>query len=159
MPRLALYQPDIAQNTGTMIRMAACLTVAVDIIEPACFDASDRNFRRAGMDYLERASVTRHASFSAFEAWRRAAGHRLVLVETDGGTAYADFAFAERDILLLGRESAGVPHDVYLAADHVVAIPRAPGVRSLNVATAAAMVLGEALRQVKAFPPFPVSEG
>lgn len=155
MPRLALHQPDIAQNAGTMIRMCACLAVAVDIIEPAGFDASDRNFRRAGMDYLARAAVTRHDSFAAFDAWRRADGRRLVLVETDGRTAYADFAFDERDILLMGRETAGAPPEVYAAADAVVAIPQAAGVRSLNVAVAAAMVLGEALRRTGAFPPFP----
>jgi tRNA (cytidine/uridine-2'-O-)-methyltransferase len=154
MPRLALYQPDIPQNTGTMIRMAACLGVAVDIIEPAGFDVSDRNFRRAGMDYIERAAVMRHDSFAAFEVWRGQEGRRLVLVETDGRTAYADFTFEGRDILLLGRESAGVPPEVYAAADAVVAIPQAAGVRSMNVATAAAMVLGEALRQNNGFAPF-----
>jgi tRNA (cytidine/uridine-2'-O-)-methyltransferase len=107
------------------------------------------------MDYLARAAVTRHDSFAAFDAWRRADGRRLVLVETDGRTAYADFAFDERDILLMGRETAGAPPEVYAAADAVVAIPQAAGVRSLNVAVAAAMVLGEALRRTGAFPPFP----
>ena len=93
MLRLALYQPDIPQNAGTMIRLAACLGVAVDIVEPASFDVSDRNFRRSGMDYVERAAVTRHDGFRAFEAWRREAGHRLVLAETDGACAHVDFAF------------------------------------------------------------------
>ncbi len=155
MPRLALLQPDIPQNAGSIIRMCACLGVAVDIIEPCGFDASDRNFRRAGMDYLERAAVARHVSFAAFDDWRRAEGRRLVLVETDGDAAYADFAFAGPDILLFGRESAGSPREAYQAADRVVAIPQVAGVRSLNVATAAAMVLGEALRRTGGFPPMP----
>ena len=151
MLRLALYQPDIPQNAGTMIRMAACLGIAVDIVEPAAFDVSDRHFRRSGMDYLERASVTRHDSFAAFEAWRRAGTRRLVLVETDGALAYVDFAFEPDDILMVGRESAGVLPDVYEAADAVVHIPMRSGLRSLNVALAAAMVMGEALRQVSGF--------
>jgi tRNA (cytidine/uridine-2'-O-)-methyltransferase len=158
MPRLALYQPDIPQNAGTMIRMAACLGVGVDIIEPAGFDASDRNFRRAGMDYLARAAVARHDSFEDFEAWRRSETRRLVLVETDGSIAYADFAFADGDILLMGRETAGVPAQVSKVADVVVAIPQVEGLRSLNVATAAAMVLGEALRQLGAFPKLTASD-
>lgn len=151
MPRLALYQPDIPQNAGTMIRMAACLGVAIDIVEPAAFDVSDRHFRRAGMDYLERAAVTRHDSFAAFEAWRRQAGRRLVLAETDGATAHVEFAFKAGDIVMVGRESAGVPLEVHGAADAVVHVPMRPGLRSLNVAVAAALVLGEALRQVGGF--------
>lgn len=152
MLRLALYQPDIPQNAGTMIRLAACLGVAVDIVEPAAFDVSDRNFRRSGMDYLERAAVTRHDSFRAFEAWRREAGHRLVLAETDGTTAHTDFAFRRGDIVMVGRESAGVPPEVYAAAEASVYVPMRHGLRSLNVALAAAMVLGEALRQVGGYP-------
>lgn len=149
--RLALYQPDIPQNAGTMIRMAACLGIAVDIVEPAAFDVSDRHFRRAGMDYLERAAVTRHDSFAAFEAWRRADDRRLILVETDGALPHVDFAFEPDDILMVGRESAGVLPHVYEAADAVVNIPMRAGLRSLNVAVAAALVLGEALRQVGGF--------
>ena len=152
MLRLALYQPDIPQNAGTMIRLAACLGVAVEIVEPAAFDVSDRNFRRSGMDYLERAAVTRHDSFRAFEAWRREAGHRLVLAETDGTTAHTDFAFRPGDIVMVGRESAGVPPEVYAAAEASVYVPMRHGLRSLNVALAAAMVLGEALRQVGGYP-------
>ncbi len=152
MLRLALYQPDIPQNAGTMIRMAACLGVAVDIVEPASFDVSDRNFRRSGMDYLERIAVTRHDSFRAFEAWRRQAGHRLVLAETDGASAHTDFAFAPGDIILVGRESAGVPAEVHAAAEASVHVPMRHGLRSLNVAVAAAMVLGEALRQTGLYP-------
>jgi tRNA (cytidine/uridine-2'-O-)-methyltransferase len=149
--RLALYQPDIPQNTGTMIRMAACLGIAVDIVEPAAFDVSDRHFRRSGMDYLERAAVTRHDSFAAFEAWRRAESRRLVLIETDGTITHLDFTFEAGDILMVGRESAGVLPDVYEAADAVLHIPMQAGLRSLNVAMAAAMVVGEALRQVGGF--------
>jgi tRNA (cytidine/uridine-2'-O-)-methyltransferase len=148
MLRLALYQPDIPQNAGTMIRMAACLGVAVDIVEPAAFDVSDRHFRRAGMDYLERAAVSRHDCFAAFDDWRRHAGHRLILAETDGATAHVDFAFRAGDIVMVGRESAGVPPEVHAGADAVVHVPMREGLRSLNVAVAAALVLGEALRQV-----------
>lgn len=152
MIRLALYQPDIPQNAGTLIRMAACLGVAVEIVEPAAFDVSDRHFRRAGMDYLERAAVTRHDSFTRFEAWRRAVGHRLVLAETDGTIAHTDFAFRRDDIVMVGRESAGVAEEVYGSADAVVAVPIRPGLRSLNVAVAAALVIGEALRQTGGYP-------
>lgn len=155
MPRLALFQPDIPQNAGTVVRLCACLGVAIDIIEPAGFDVSDRNFRRAGMDYLERAAIRRHDSFKAFEAWRAIEGFRLVLVETDGATPYADFQFEPGDILLLGRESAGVTPEVYGTADASVAIPQVAGLRSINVAAAAAMVLGEALRQTNCFPQTP----
>ncbi|PTM41903.1 tRNA (cytidine/uridine-2'-O-)-methyltransferase [Bosea sp. 124] len=153
MLRLALYQPDIPQNTGTMIRMAACLGIAVDIVEPAAFDVSDRHFRRSGMDYLERAMVARHDSFAAFEAWRRKAGHRLILAETDGTARHLDFAFSAGDIVMVGRESAGVAPEVHAAADASVHIPMLVGLRSLNVALAAAMVLGEALRQTGSYPP------
>lgn len=153
MLRLALYQPDIPQNAGTMIRMAACLGVAVDIVEPAAFDVSDRHFRRSGMDYLDRAVVTRHDSFAAFDASRRQAGHRLILAETDGAIAHVDFAFRAGDIVMVGRESAGVLPEVYAAANAVVHVPMREGLRSLNVAVAAALVLGEALRQVGGFEP------
>lgn len=146
--RLVLYQPDIPQNTGTMVRLAACLGVAVDIVEPAGFDVSDRNFRRAGMDYLDRVEIVRHRSWSAFEDWRRAAGVRLVLASTRGETRYTDFAFAPGDTILVGRESAGVPEAVHEAADARVVIPMRPGFRSLNVAVSAAMLLGEASRQL-----------
>jgi tRNA (cytidine/uridine-2'-O-)-methyltransferase len=151
--RLALYQPDIAQNTGTMLRLAACLGIPVDIIGPAGFDLSERALKRAGLDYIGHADILRHASWAAFEAWRDAAGScRLVLLTTRGEVAYTAFAFAPSDILLLGRESAGVPEDVRTAADALVRIPMRTGLRSLNVAVAAAMVLGEALRQTSLFP-------
>jgi tRNA (cytidine/uridine-2'-O-)-methyltransferase len=149
--RIALFQPDIPQNTGTIIRMGACLGVPIDIIEPCGFDTSDRNFRRSGMDYLERAAVTRHVSFAAFLRDLEQYGRRLVLVETDGKTPYAQFTFLDGDVLLLGRESAGVTAEVYAAAAASVTIPQVGGLRSLNVATAAALVTGEALRQVNGF--------
>jgi tRNA (cytidine/uridine-2'-O-)-methyltransferase len=152
MPRLALFQPDIAQNAGTLARLCACLGVPLDIIEPAGFDVSDRNFRRAGMDYLERAAITRHDSWGVFDAWRRGRGLRLVLAETDGAARYTDFSFGPADIILLGRESAGVPPHVYACVDASVMIPQLPGTRSINVALAGAMILGEALRRTAGFP-------
>jgi tRNA (cytidine/uridine-2'-O-)-methyltransferase len=159
MPRLALYQPDIPQNTGTLLRLAACLGVAVDIIEPAGFDVSDRNFRRAGLDYLDHVEIARHASWRVFEGWRTEQGRRLVLATTKGAVPYTDYAFSGDDILLLGRESAGVPDEVHEAADVRVVVPMKPGLRSLNVAVAGAMILGEALRQTGAFSPPPGGEG
>ncbi len=148
--RLALYQPDIPQNTGTLLRTAACLDVAVDVVEPCGFVWDDRHFRRAGMDYLDLARVTRHRSWEAF-AESRPEG-RLVLLTTRAETAYAGFSFLEDDVLLVGRESAGVPDRVHGACDRAVRIPIIAGARSLNVAVAAAMVLGEALRQIHGFP-------
>ena len=151
--RLALYQPDIPQNAGTILRLAACLGVGVDIIEPAGFPVTDRAFRRAGMDYLEAVEIARHATWAAFEAQLRRDGARLVLATTRAPLNYAEFAFAPSDVLLFGRESAGVPDDVHAAADARLAIPMRPGLRSLNVAVAAAMMLGEALRQTGGLPP------
>lgn len=145
--RIALYQPDIAGNTGTIIRMAACLGLAVDIIEPSGFDISDRNLRRAGMDYLELAAVTRHVDFAAFESWRKGEGRRLVLFSTRAETSYTSFAYRPDDVLLFGRESAGVPDAVHETADHRVTIRQVTG-RSLNLAVSAAMAAGEAVRQV-----------
>jgi tRNA (cytidine/uridine-2'-O-)-methyltransferase len=150
--RLALYQPDIAQNTGTILRMAACLGVTVEIIGPAGFDMSDRALRRAGLDYLGMVPIERHASFADFERARRAAGRRLVLMTTKAATVYSDFRFDAGDILMAGRESAGAPEAVHEAADARVTVPMRPGLRSLNVAVAVAMVLGEALRQTDQFP-------
>ena len=145
---LALYQPDIPQNCGTMLRMCACLALGAAIIEPAGFPTSDRHFRRAGMDYLHALSVRRHASFAAFEAWRHEAGHRLVVLSTKAAVPYAAATFRAGDVLLVGRESAGVPDHVHAAADLRVVIPMVTGLRSLNVAVAAAMVAGEAIRQI-----------
>ena len=145
--RIALYQPDIAGNTGTIIRMAACLGLAVDIIEPAGFDPSDRNLKRAGMDYLELAAVTRHADFAAFDTWRRELGRRLVLFSTKAEDSYTAFRYRPDDILLFGRESAGVPDHVHELADACVTIRQVAG-RSLNLAVSAAMAAGEAVRQM-----------
>ena len=156
--RVALYQPDIAGNTGTILRMAACLGIAVDIIEPAGFDLSDRTLRRAGMDYLEMAALTRHLDFAHFEDWRRGQGRRLLLLSTKATQPYTRFAFIEGDVLLFGRESAGVPDDVRDVADEKLLIPMPGGGRSLNVALAAAMVAGEAIRQLGSSPP-PCGEG
>lgn len=148
---LALYQPDIAQNTGTLIRLAACLGVPLHIIGPAGFDMSDRNLRRAGMDYLERANVVRHVGWTAFEAWIGRDGRRLVLATTHGSVRHVDYAFADGDVLLMGRESAGVPEAVHARADGRVVIPMRPGLRSINLAVAAGIVLAEALRQTGGF--------
>ena len=147
---LALYQPDIPQNAGTMLRMCACLGVEAAIVGPAGFPTSDRHFRRAGMDYLDSVTIARHASFAAFEAWRAGAGRRLILLSTRAELSYLDCLYQPGDILMVGRESAGVPDEVHAAADLAVTIPMQPGLRSLNVAVAAAMVLGEALRRINA---------
>ncbi len=152
--RLALYQPDIPQNAGALMRLCACLGVALDIIEPCGFLLSDRNFRRAGMDYAAQADMHRHASWDRFQAVRASGPkNRLVLLTTRAAQPYTGFAFDPDDILLMGRESAGVPDEVHQAADARLLIPMRPGLRSLNVAQAAAMVLGEALRQTGQFPP------
>lgn len=147
--RIALYQPDIAGNTGTILRLAACLGLAVDIIEPAGFDISDRNLKRAGMDYLSSVALTRHISWAHFEAWRQQTGRRLVLGSTKASDRYTDFAFRDDDILLFGRESAGVPDHVHDLADGRILIPMIEGQRSINVAMSAAMIAGEALRQTE----------
>jgi tRNA (cytidine/uridine-2'-O-)-methyltransferase len=145
--QLALYQPDIPQNTGTILRLCACLGVTAHIVEPAGFPVSDRHFRRAGMDYLDQVTIMRHDSWPKFEQWRNEGGHRLALFSTKGAISYLDHRFGANDILLFGRESAGVPDAVAAAADARLKIPIRPGLRSLNVAMAAAMALGEALRQ------------
>ena len=150
--RLALFEPDIPQNAGAMLRLAACLDVAVDVIEPCGFVFSDRRLRRAGMDYLDRVALRRHVSWPAFLAARGAGLGRLVLLTTGAETPYMAFRFHADDVLLVGRESAGVPDTVHAAADARVHVPMAAGMRSLNVAVAAAMVLGEALRQTGGFP-------
>jgi tRNA (cytidine/uridine-2'-O-)-methyltransferase len=152
--RLGLYQPDIPQNAGTILRLCACLGVAADIIEPAGFPATDRAFRRAGMDYLDQVEIARHVSWTAFrEAFRPGgplAGRRLVLATTRGAVAHTAFTFSDDDVILLGRESAGVPEQVHAAADARIFVPMRSGLRSLNIAVAAAMLLGEALRQTGA---------
>ncbi len=145
---LALYQPDIPQNCGTMLRLCACLGVEAAIIGPAGFAMSDRAFRRAGMDYLDHVTIARHMNFAAFVAWQTAGARRLVLLSTKAAQDYCDFGYAPGDVLLVGRESAGVPDEVRAAAAAAVRIPIRPPLRSLNVAVAAAMVLGEAIRQI-----------
>jgi tRNA (cytidine/uridine-2'-O-)-methyltransferase len=152
--RLALYQPDIPQNTGTILRLAACLGVPVDVIGPAGFDFSDRSLKRAGLDYLDHVTLIRHESFATFEAWRAALAPkpRLILLTTHAAISHVAFPFEPSDVLMLGRESAGVPEAVHQSADARVRIPIREGLRSLNIAVAAAMVLGEALRQTDGFP-------
>ncbi|HEV2958129.1 MAG TPA: tRNA (cytidine(34)-2'-O)-methyltransferase [Xanthobacteraceae bacterium] len=150
--RIALYQPDIAQNTGTILRLAACLDVEAHIVEPAGFATSDRAFRRAGMDYLDRVALVRHVTWAEFEAWRRERALRLVLFTTRGERSYLDYRFGGDDILMFGRESAGVPDEVHAAADARLIIPMRPGLRSLNVVMACAMAVGEALRQTGGVP-------
>ena len=147
--QIALFQPDIPQNTGTILRLCACLDVEAHIIEPAGFPISDRHFRRAGMDYLDQVSIMRHDSWAKFEQWRREGNFRLILFSTKGNNPYLDHRYAASDILLFGRETAGVPDEVSAAADARLVIPIQPGMRSLNVAMAVAMALGEALRQTK----------
>jgi tRNA (cytidine/uridine-2'-O-)-methyltransferase len=145
--RIALFEPDIPQNTGTMLRLAACLGVEVHLIEPAGFPVSDRAFRRAGMDYLDQVALTRHPSWLDFERWRRAESLRLVLFTTKATTSYLDHRYEARDLLLFGRESAGVPDHVHEAAEARLRIPMRAGMRSINVAMTCAMAVGEALRQ------------
>jgi tRNA (cytidine/uridine-2'-O-)-methyltransferase len=145
--RIALYQPDIPGNTGTILRLAACLGLAVDIIEPAGFDISDRNLRRSGMDYLANVTLVRHVNWDRFEDWRRTEGRRVVLASTKAALPYTAFEFTPDDILLFGRESAGVPDHVHDAAEARILIPMVEGQRSINVAMSAAMIAGEALRQ------------
>ena len=154
--RLALFKPDIPQNTGTLLRLAACLGVAVDVIEPCGFVFSDSRMRRAGLDYLDAVDLTRHVSWSSYCASRDdGTPGRLVLLTTGAATAYTRFAYRPGDSLLLGRESAGVPDAVHRAVDAAVAIPMVAGMRSLNVAVAGAMVVGEALRQIEGFAEIP----
>jgi tRNA (cytidine/uridine-2'-O-)-methyltransferase len=148
--QLALYEPDIPQNTGTILRLCACLGLAAHIIEPAGFPVTDRAFRRAGMDYLDQVALTRHGSFEDFEAWRGSQGLKLVVITTAGDRAYLEHSFGADQVILFGRESAGVPDAVHRAADARLRIPMLERMRSLNVAMAAAMVAGEALRQTGA---------
>lgn len=148
--RLALFEPDIPQNAGTLMRLCACLGVPLDIIEPCGFLLTDKNLKRAGMDYLDRLDMARHASWAAFRAQR--AGARLVLLTTKAETSFLDFKFAGGDVLIAGRESKGVPDEVHAACAARIGIPMVKGVRSLNVAVAASMALSESLRQTGLFP-------
>ncbi len=147
--RIALFEPDIAANAGTIIRLGACMGVAIDIIEPCGFPFGDAALRRAGLDYLPRAAVTRHESWQAFLAKRTG---RLVLATTKADQRYTEFRYRPDDTLLFGRETAGVTAEVAAAADARVTIPMAEGMRSLNVAVSAGMILGEALRQSGGLP-------
>ena len=151
--RIALYEPDIPQNTGTIMRLAACLGVAVHLIEPASFPVSHRAFRRAGMDYLDAVEFTRHESWNAFAQWCIAEKLRLVLFTTKAELSHLDHAYEPHDILLFGRESAGVPEHVHDAAAIRLRVPMRPGMRFLNVAMTAAIAIGEALRQRNGFTP------
>jgi len=148
---LALYQPDIAQNTGTLLRLGACLGVMVHIIHPTGFQFSPRSIRRGALDYLEHARFTEHDSYAHFDAWRRGAGRRLALLTTRAGTSAYAVSYQPDDILMLGRETAGVPDSVAVDADLSVRIPMRQDMRSLNVAVAGSLVLGEALRQTNGF--------
>jgi tRNA (cytidine/uridine-2'-O-)-methyltransferase len=149
--RIALYEPDIPQNTGTILRLAACLGVEAHIIEPTGFPSSDRAFRRAGMDYLDQVSLRRHTSWAAFDSWRQSENLRLLLFTTAAETSYLDFAYGQGDILMFGRESAGAPETVHRIADARLKIPMRSGLRSINVAMTAALALGEAMRQTNGF--------
>ena len=156
--RLALYQPDIPGNAGAIMRTAACLGVAIDIIGPCGFVLSDKQMRRAGMDYLDQLDLTSHSSWQAFQDSRTVRASedgpegRLVLLSTQAESSYLQFSFLADDILLVGRESTGVPAGVHASADARVRVPMTPDIRSLNVTAALAMVLGEALRQTERFP-------
>jgi tRNA (cytidine/uridine-2'-O-)-methyltransferase len=152
--RLALYQPDIPQNLGAALRLCACLGVALDVIEPCGFPLTDAAMKRAALDYGDKARVARHPSFSAFRAAPERNNGRLVLVETDGAISFQDFSFSTGDTLILGRESAGSPGELYEAAQASVHIPMVRGLRSLNVITAGTVVLTEAMRQTGAWEKF-----
>lgn len=151
LPRLALYQPDIPQNAGTLLRLAACFGLAVDVVEPCGFLWDERRMRRAGMDYINAVEVVRHTTFDTFNATRSGGGARLVLLTNRGNTRYDNFSFAPGDVIMVGRESAGVPAAVAAAADVTLRIPMRPGLRSLNVALAATLAVGEAMRQLGGF--------
>lgn len=152
---VALFQPDIPQNAAAVLRLAACLDLAVEIIEPCGFVWTDKRLRRVGMDYVGAVRLRRHRSWAAFRAEPALRESRLILLTTAGSTPYTAFSFRTGDVLVLGRESAGVPADVHAAADARLVVPMAAGVRSLNVAMTAALVAGEALRQTGGFPPLP----
>lgn len=151
MPDIALYQPDIPQNTGTLLRLAACMDITVHLIEPAGFPLSDHSLKRAGMDYIERAKLQRHMDWESFREWQLAEKRRLILMTTKGSRPYTQFAFKKDDLILMGRESAGVPEEIHEIVDSRLLIPMKNGMRSLNMAVSAGMVLGEALRQTDCF--------
>ena len=146
--RLALYHPEIPQNTGTLMRLCACMSISLDIIHPCGFVFDDRRLRRAGLDYTDRTAVHHHTTWEAFHAWARNENHRIILLDAKAEIPYTDFSFQTGDILLMGQESSGVPEDVFQAIPQRLCIPMAPHCRSLNVSLAAAMVIGEGLRQL-----------
>ena len=148
---LALYQPDIAQNTGTLLRLGACLGVRVHIIHPTGFPFSRKELKRGGLDYLDLAEITEHDSYAHFDNWRRESGKRMILLTTKAASSAYDASYTATDVLMLGRESAGVPETVAADADLRIRIPMMPERRSLNVAVAASLILGEALRQIGHF--------
>lgn len=145
--RLALFQPDIPQNLGAALRLTACMAVWLDVIEPCAFPLSDKSLKRAALDYGEKARFRLHGSWNAFQAAPERGEGRLILFTTRGAEPYHHFSFRPGDTLLFGRESAGAPDEVHAAAQARLLIPLAPGLRSLNVVAAAAMALGEGLRQ------------
>jgi len=153
--RLALYQPEIPPNVGTILRLCACEDIPLDIIEPCGFPFSERSLKRAGMDYIDQAHYTRHDDWHHF--YEQRSGSRIILLSTGATSAYTDFTFKHTDILLFGQESAGVPQAIHDQADARLCIPMKSELRSLNIAVAAAMVLGEAMRQTNQFPPIPAS--
>ncbi|MCF6321373.1 MAG: tRNA (cytidine(34)-2'-O)-methyltransferase [Rhizobiaceae bacterium] len=153
MPDLVLFQPDIPGNTGTLIRLAACLDFNLHIIEPAGFRLDDINLKRAGMDYLELTKLVRHDDWTCFEEWRRDKSRRLMLLTTRGSVDLYETEFKPDDLIMLGRESSGVPEPVHIAANCSVLIPMHNDARSINMALSGALVMGEALRQTRSFPP------
>jgi tRNA (cytidine/uridine-2'-O-)-methyltransferase len=148
MVRIALYQPDIPQNAGAMMRLCACLGVPLDIIEPCGFPWDERKIRQAGMDYIEFADYTRHQSWEAFKGQAKG---RIILMTTKAALPYTEFNFQNGDILLAGRESSGVPAEIHEIADARICIPMQAGPRSLNIVNATSMIMGEALRQLNGF--------
>ena len=151
MPDIALYQPDIPQNTGTILRLAACLNVTVHIIEPCGFKFNSQSLRRAGLDYIERTKIQKHQDWKSFDLWNQSSNQRLLLLTTKSSENYTKFTYQENDILLMGRESAGVPESIHNRVDAKLKIPMVSGERSINVAIATGMVLGESLRQTNQF--------
>jgi len=152
LPDLVLFQPDIAGNTGTLMRLAACLDFTLHIIEPAGFRLDDTHLKRAGMDYLELAKLHRHDDWQTFESWRNKAARRLMLLTTRGNIRLPEAKFQSNDLIMLGRESSGVPDEVHSAADHSILIPMHANARSINISLSGAMVMAEALRQTSSFP-------
>jgi len=148
MPDLVLFQPDIPGNTGTLVRLAACMGVTIHIIEPAGFRLDEKAYRRAGMDYVEQAAIQKHLNWDSFETWRKLEARRSILLTTKAQTGYTDFEYKEKDLLILGRESSGAPDYVHEAVNHCLTIKMSGETRSLNMALSGAMVLGEAIRQV-----------